>query len=123
MASDVGKGKAVVEEKGKRVSHRTRIGMDFDPKTSKHRDQEAVDKYLASYSFHLNLGIKIKFCPHSVDVSLAPPNKDGVYMHPQVLALGLRLPTTRFIRSVLIFLQGCSLLVVGDGLAYQGIRY
>ena len=33
-----GKRKATVEEKGKRASHRTRIGMDFDPKTSKLRD-------------------------------------------------------------------------------------
>ena len=28
------KGKFIVEEKGKRTSHRTRIEMDFDPKTS-----------------------------------------------------------------------------------------
>jgi len=40
-----------VEEKGKRTSHRTWIGMDFDPKTSKLRDQEAVGKYLAGYGF------------------------------------------------------------------------
>ena len=45
------KGKSVVEEKGKRTSHRTWIGMDFDPKTSKLRDQEAVGKYLAGYGF------------------------------------------------------------------------
>ena len=33
----------------------------------------------------------------------ALPNKDGVYMHPQVLALGLMLLLTRFVCSVLIF--------------------
>ena len=59
--SSAGKEKVVVEEKGKRASHRTRIGMDFDPKTSKLCDQEPVDKYLVSYYFHLNLGIKIEF--------------------------------------------------------------
>jgi len=32
------KGKTIVEEKGKRTSHRIRIGMDFDIKTSKLRD-------------------------------------------------------------------------------------
>jgi len=45
------KGKSTTEEKGKRASRCIRIGMDFDPKTSKLRDQEAVDKYLASYGF------------------------------------------------------------------------
>jgi len=33
-----GKGKAGAEEKGKRASHHTRIGMDFDPKTSRLRN-------------------------------------------------------------------------------------
>jgi len=45
------KGKSTVEDKGKRTSCRTRIEMDFDPKTSILHDQEAVDKYLASYGF------------------------------------------------------------------------
>ena len=61
--------------------------MDFDPKTSNLRDQEAMNKYLANYGFLLNLGIKIEFCPHGVDVSSAPPKEECVYMHPQVLAL------------------------------------
>jgi len=73
--------------------------MDFDPKA---RNQE-VDKYLAKYGFHLNPGIKVEFYLH-VDVPLAPRN-DGLYMHPQVLAMGLRLPMTRFGRSVLTFFR------------------
>jgi len=44
--------KSIVEEKGKRTSRRNRIGIEFDPKTSKLRNQEAVDKYLANYCFH-----------------------------------------------------------------------
>ena len=72
MISGTGKGKAAVEEKGKRSSHRIRIEMDFDPKTSKLRDQEAVDRYLANYGFFSNPGIKIEFCPHNVDVFLSP---------------------------------------------------
>ena len=47
--------------------------MDFNPKNSKLRDQEVVDKYLASYEFCLNPGIKIEFCPLTVDVSSTPP--------------------------------------------------
>ena len=75
-------------------------GMDFDPKKSKLLNQEEVDKYLVKYGFHLNLGIKIEFCLNDVDISKAPPN-DGVYMHLQVLALGLSLPMTRFVRNIL----------------------
>ena len=103
MIGGVGKGKATAE-KGKRASHRTRMRMDFDSKTSKLCNQEEVDEYLASYGFCLNSEIKTEFCPHGVDVSLAPSN-GGVYMHLQVLALGLRLPMTSFIRNVLTFYQ------------------
>ena len=79
--SGAGKGEAVVEKKGKRASHCTRIRMDFDPKASKLGDQEAVYIYLANYEFCLNLGIKIEFCPHGVEVSSASPKREGVYMH------------------------------------------
>ena len=72
----------MIEEKGKITSHRTRIRLDFDSKTSKIHNQEVVDIYLASYGFRLNLGIKLEFYPNGVDVSLAPPNRKGVYMHP-----------------------------------------
>jgi len=82
------KEKATVEEKGKRAFHRTKIGMDFDLKTFKLRDQEAVNKYLVNYEFRLNPGIKIEFCPRSVNVSSAPPEGEGVCMHPHVLSLG-----------------------------------
>jgi len=35
VIDSAGKGKAAAGEKGKRVSHQTRIRMDFDPKTSR----------------------------------------------------------------------------------------
>ena len=44
------KEKSIVEEKGK-SSRRTRIGMDFDPKTSKLRDEGAVDKFRLAMAF------------------------------------------------------------------------
>ena len=77
-------------EEVKRTSSRTRIRMDFEPKTSKLRDQE-VDKYLATYGFHWSPRIKIEFCPNDVDVTSAPPDKEGVYMYLLILPLGLRL--------------------------------
>jgi len=76
--SGAGDEKSAVE-KGKRASDRTRIGIDFDPKTSKLRDQEAVDKHLTNYGFHLNSRIKIEFCLLTLDVSSTPP-KEKVYM-------------------------------------------
>jgi len=106
-----------VEEKGKKASHHTRIGMDFDSKTSKLRDQEVVDKYLASYEFHLNSGTKIKFCPRSVDVSSAPPKGEDVYMQHQVLALGLRLPMQNSSALFWLFTKS-PLLVVGGSLVH-----
>ena len=101
-SSSMGTGKPTAEKKGKKAFHRTTITMDFDPKTSRLRNQEEVDKYLAKYDFCLNPGIKVEFCLHGVDVSQASPN-DGVYMHPQVLTLRLRLSITKFVCSVLPF--------------------
>ena len=79
--------------------------MDFNLKTSKLRDQEAVDKYLDNYGFHWSPEIKIEFAPNDVDISSAPPGKEGVYIHSLVLALGLRLPIMKFICSVLIIYE------------------
>jgi len=41
--SDADKGKAAAEEKGKGSSHRTRVCMDFNPKTTKFHSQEEID--------------------------------------------------------------------------------
>ena len=77
--------------------------MDFDPKTSELRNQEAMDKYRAGYGFCWSPRIKIEFGPDDVDVSSVPPDKEGVYMHPLVVALGLRLPMTKFVCNVSSF--------------------
>jgi len=66
------------------------------------RNQEDMNKCQARYDVCLNPGIKVEFCPHGIDVSQALPN-GGVYMHPQVLALGLRLLMMRFVLSILTF--------------------
>ena len=99
------KGKFVAEEKEKRTSRRTRIGIDFDPKISKLSDQKAVDKYWLTMAFAGALEKKVQFCLNDVDVTSAPPDKKGVYMHPLVLALRLRLPMTKFFHSILTFYE------------------
>jgi len=76
--------------------------MNFDPKTSKVPNQENVNKYLVRYGVCLNPWIKVEYGPHSVDVSQTSPS-GSVSMHPQLLALELRLLMMRFIRSVLTF--------------------
>jgi len=102
VVGSVGTGKATEKEKGKRFHFRTMIGMDFDPKTFRLRNQEDVNKCLARYGVRLNSRIKVEFFPQNVNATRAPYN-GGVYMHPRVLTLGLRLPMTTFIRSILTF--------------------
>ena len=101
VVGSAAKENAVAKEKESDLSL-YQSGMDFDPKKSKLLNQEEVDKYLVKYGFRLNLGIKIEFCLNDVDISKAPPN-DGVYIHPQALALGLKLLMMRFVHSVLTF--------------------
>ena len=47
--SGTSRSKAVVEEKGKRSQFRTRVGMNFDPRTTKLHDQAYVDEYRVKY--------------------------------------------------------------------------
>ena len=46
VAGGIGKRNATTEEKGKRAAHCTRVGMDFDLKTTGLDDQEVIDEYL-----------------------------------------------------------------------------
>ena len=74
--------------------------MDFDPKTTKLHSQAEVDEYLTKNDVHLSPGIEVEFCPQGTYFALPPPN-GGVYMHCQILALGLKLSLTKFVCSVL----------------------
>jgi len=78
------KSRGVVEEKGKRVSLRTREAMDFDPKP---RVQKEVDEYLMMYNVRLPSNVEVEWCPAKTDVTASPPT-DGVYFHAQILTLG-----------------------------------
>ena len=80
MVDGAGKEKAMVEEKGKRPYHRTRVCMNFDPKTTRLHNQEDVDEYLEKYGVKISPRIKVKFCPPDNKFGLSPPD-DGVYMH------------------------------------------
>jgi len=73
--------------------------MDFDSKTTKLHCQE-VDEYLTKNGVHLSPRFKVEFCPQGTDFTLPPPN-GGAFMHSQILALGLKLPLTKFVLSVL----------------------
>ena len=114
--SGASKSKTVVEEKRKRSQFHTRFSMDFDPKITKLYSQEEVDEYLAKYSLRISPGIKVEFCPQGVEFALPPPNSD-VYMHSQILALGLKLSLMKFICNVLTH-HWSPLAVVGCGLAH-----
>jgi len=65
----VGKRKATEEGKGRCPNFVSRLGWTSIQKTSKLRNQENVNKYLARYSVCLNPEIKVEFCPHGIDVS------------------------------------------------------
>ena len=60
VVSDASKGKDTTEEKGKRSSHRTRIGRDFDPKSTMLHNQKDIDEYLVKYGVELSPGIKVE---------------------------------------------------------------
>ena len=99
--SDASESKTV-EEKGKRFYFRTKLGMDFNPRTMRLHSQADVDEYLARYGVRLYPIIKVKFCPQDTEFVKSPPN-GGVYMHPQIQAPELKLPVTKFVRSVLTY--------------------
>ena len=90
----------MTEEKEKRSQFRTRVGMNFDPRTTKLHSQKDVREYLAKYGVCLSPEIEMEFFSEGTDFTLPSPN-DDVYMHPQIMALGLKLPLTPFVRGVL----------------------
>ena len=92
--------KGAVEEKGKMVALSMREAMDFDTKPRVPRGQKEVDEYLASHDIHLPSKIAVEWCLPETNVTFSPPT-DVVYFHPQILALGVKLPMTLFVRDVL----------------------
>jgi len=52
------------------------------------------------YDVRLPSKIEVEWCSPETDVTVSPPI-DGVYFHPQILALGVKLPLTSFVRDVL----------------------
>ena len=43
----------------------------------------------------------MEWCSPEIDITVSPP-ASGVYVHPQILALGVKLPMTPFVRDVLV---------------------
>ena len=63
-----GKGKAATEEKENRSSHRTRVCMDFDPKTIELHRQEEVDEYLENIGLNSPLGSRSNSAPRKLSL-------------------------------------------------------
>ena len=113
----VGKGKAT-EEKGKRSHFCTKIGMDFNPKTSRLRNQEDVNKHLVRYGAYLNLEIKVEFCPHGVR-RLSGPAQWWCICASSGSGAGVEVIDDDFHPQRSDFLQNRPFSVVGSGLAYD----
>jgi len=91
---------AGVEGKRKSGQYRTRTTMDFDPMPKILRSQKELDGYLARYGVRLPSNVKVEWYPPDTDYTEAP-EAGGVYLHPQLLALGLKFPLTNFVRDLL----------------------
>ena len=87
--------------------------MNFDPRTTKFHNQADVDEYLTRYGVCLSPGIEVKLCPQDNEFMKSLPN--GGVMHPQILALRLKVSLTKFIRSVLIYYRIAPRSCRGEG--------
>ena len=74
--------------------------MNFDPKLKVLCSRKEVDEYLARDGVRLPSNVKVKWYPPDTDYTEAP-EAGGVYLHPQLLALGLKFPLTNFVRDLL----------------------
>ena len=78
--------------------------MNFDPKPTPLRSQKDVFEYLARYDVNLVEEFTVEWCPLKTDVMVAHPH-GGVFIHPQILSLGMKLPLTDLVRNVLVFFK------------------
>ena len=56
------------------------------------------------YDVHFPSNIEVEWCSLGTDVTVLPPTS-GVYFHPQILALGVKLLMTLFVRGVLVYFK------------------
>jgi hypothetical protein len=85
-----------VEQKGKSKQP----GVDFDPRPSSLCNDTELVLYLNRFQHRRGPGIGIHICKGDVDYSQAAP-EGGVYFSPMVLAMGVHLPLSPFIREML----------------------
>ena len=90
--------------KGKKICPRTQEAMDFNPKPRVLYDQEEVDEYLVMYDVRFPSNVEVEWCSLETNVTVSPP-AGSVYFHPQILALGVKLPMTLFVRGVLAYFK------------------
>ena len=101
---------ARVEGKRKRPQHRIRTTIGFDPTPKALHSQKEVEAYPTKYGIRLPSNVKVEWCPLNTELANAPEG-GGVYLYPQVLALGLTFPVTSFMCYYHVTL---SQLVAGD---------
>ena len=76
--------------------------MDYDPKPMPLRNPRDVLEYLAKNGIQLPPEI-MEWCPLKTDVMV--PSHSGVFIHPQISALGMKLSLTAFVHSVLSYFR------------------
>ena len=92
--------------------------MDFDPMLKILRSLKKVDKYLVWYGVRLSSNVKVEWCTLETDYT-ETPKAGGVYLHPQLLALGLKFPLTDFVRDLMhSYCMVPSQLIVGGGVLF-----
>ena len=91
--------------------------MDFDLKSTPLRSPRDVFEYLVKNGVQVPHEI-MKWCPLKTDATVAPPHGD-VLIHSQILALGIKLPLTAFVHSVLSYIRGRSVTVDSGRVAYS----
>jgi len=76
------------------------------------RNQKEADGYLERYRLLLN--VKVEWYPPDTDY-IEAPEADGVYLRPQILAMGMKFLLTDFVRDLLRNYRNGPLLVGGRG--------
>jgi len=78
------------------------VGIDFDPRPVALRNDAELVSYLNKYQHRRGAGIGIHLCHGEVTYSDAAP-EGGVYFTPMVLAMGVHLPLSSFVREMLCY--------------------
>ena len=91
--ADEPRGKGVSDDRGKSINWHTWEAIYFDPKLMPLPNLRDVFEYLAKNGVQVPPEIMVELCPLKTNVTVVPPN-GVVFIHPLILALGMKLPLT-----------------------------